>query len=690
MLIIITHKKGKVMKIKFSLILLLHGIIPYAITYANTNNYQHPLLISQLPEKYKVTIRLICDIADYNDLPYSLRTLYSSLKDTKNITSLETIKTATQDALSVLETSQHQFENQTEFNIIYAYLENYAQAINNNDAFTIMTSSKNKPADIYLANISDQSYMDMIEANATTISRQIDDISCPRGPRGPRGHKGHRGRRGHTGNTGATGNTGITGTTGATGPTGVQGLQGNTGATGPTGTTGATGIGSTGSTGPAGATGNTGATGPAGGSTGATGPIGPMGNTGSTGATGVTGATGSTGPAGNTGSTGATGPGPSGDTGATGATGSTGPTGNTGATGITGQTGPTGPTGSTGAAGETGSTGPTGATGNTGATGVTGQTGPTGPTGNTGATGETGSTGPTGATGNTGATGVTGQTGPTGPTGNTGATGETGSTGPTGAIGNTGATGITGNTGATGETGSTGPTGATGNTGATGVTGQTGPTGPTGNTGATGATGSTGATGATGSSASCGLNQILINVFMMSNNNSGNPDTSFNNVYATGASAPGLNAWSINPSTSAQNPIDAQFAIPNDLDTTQPVTLEIHFFINAIGGSSGNQANVQVRADYAPSGVEIGTIAPATGFDETVTSGNFTITEPTGSGGGQQNLRHITTTVTLNGALMAGNNWGYITLTRITPTSGTEYNRDIYVAMYVIKYTRTC
>jgi hypothetical protein len=177
---------------------------------------------------------------------------------------------------------------------------------------------------------------------------------------------------------------------------------------------------------------------------------------------------------------------------------------------------------------------------------------------------------------------------------------------------------------------------------------------------------------------------------MMSDNSTGNPDTSFSNVYGTGVTAPILNAWSVNRSNEVQDPVGAQFTIPDDLDTASPITVEIHFFIDVIGGSTGNQANVQIQADYAASGVEIGISAPATGFAETVTSGNFTITEPTGSSGGQQNLTHTTTIVTLDGSLMVGKNWGYIVLRRIAPTSGTEYDRDIYLTTFVIKYTRTC
>ncbi|HSC25159.1 MAG TPA: hypothetical protein VLB80_03010 [Candidatus Babeliales bacterium] len=334
------------------------------------------------------------------------------------------------------------------------------------------------------------------------------------------------------------------------------------------------------------------------------------------------------------------------------------------------------PRGPRGHKGSQGSTGATGATGINGATGATGVTGATGATGITGATGAAGITGQTGSTGATGSTGVTGATGITGPTGSTGATGSTGVTGAAGIIGQTGSTGATGSTGVTGATGITGPTGSTGATGSTGVTGATGITGPTGATGATGITGVSGG------------NQVLLNPYMMADATASNPNITFTKVYGTASNSPSLDAWKISISTTTQKPITTQFALPQDLDTASPITLEIHFFINKILGSLGNLANAQINADYAASNMEIGTSAPATGFAETVTTGNFTITEPTGSTGLQQNLTHIVTSVTLDGTKMVGKNWAYLSLTRIAPTSGTEYNKDIYLVTYSFKYTR--
>ena len=303
------------------------------------------------------------------------------------------------------------------------------------------------------------------------------------------------------------------GGTGTRGPTGATGL-GNTGPTGPccTGPTGQA-AGSTGQTGPTGVTGATGpcCTGPTG--RGDTGPTGIPGVTGPTGpcCTGATGSTGNRGPTGFTGD-----PGVTGATGFTGATGAQGVTGSTGpcCTGATGSTGPIGSTGITGPRGDLGPIGPTGSIGLTGTTGPTGNRGPTGFTGNPGVTGTTGFTGATGARGMTGSTGpcCTGGTGPTGSrglTGPTGAccTGPTGSTGNVGPMGFTGPTGSTGTRGAQGVTGATGPccTGGTGPTGSRGSTGPTGPccTGPTGFTGNIGSTGATGAQGVTGATGPC-------------------------------------------------------------------------------------------------------------------------------------------------------------------------------------------
>jgi len=400
---------------------------------------------------------------------------------------------------------------------------------------------------------------------------------------------------------------------------------------------------------------------------------GPRGKRGKTGKRGSTGSMGATGATGNTGATGTTA--------ATGATGNTGATGFTGATGVTGTTGPTGTTGVTGV---TGATGATGNIGNTGTTGATGSTGFTGATGATGFMGATGNTGATGAMGEIGATGSAGNTGSTGFTGATGSTGSIGNTGFTGATGPTGATGVTGNTGSTGATGETGFTGATGSTGATGFTGATG---MTGNTGATGATGETGSTGATGADANAGLAELFINAQMMAWFSEGTfpPSDSFAPYYdfdTLMGTRTNMLAWRLRDSLQDIT-IGANFNVPIDLDTTQPVTAVIHLLVTDFP-EVGGEAKLQVQIDYQPDGGLLGVEPPATGFADIQNSADFTVLPVTPFP--SNNLRHISVSVPLDPTKIMGT-WAFITVERIAPAT-TEYDGTLYLSTISIQYSR--
>ncbi len=330
---------------KLLIVLLLCMITPHNVAHAQEQSATRALPI---PEKYKATLDLICNITDPNILSDALKNFYNALENNTPIYSGSTIQRATHEALFLLERAQHLFSKKSHFELIHNYLENYLILLNHisNNLDNLNTFLNNSLTyDEYsitmeLPEVSDQYYLDIIDFNEQIITRHqnADSFCCDPKPcckpepcicckRGPRGHRGPRGRRGHTGETGATGPTGATGVTGATGATG------------------ATGIGSSGATGATGSTGSTGATGPSGGVTGATGATGATGPC-CTGPTGATGATGATGPQGPTGSQGIPGPqGPQGNTGAT------GPQGVTGSQGIPGPLGPTGPTGATGATG---------------------------------------------------------------------------------------------------------------------------------------------------------------------------------------------------------------------------------------------------------------------------------------------------------------------------------------------------
>ena len=577
---------------RLSFLLLVAGIINSHFAHASTSL---PISAVHLPEKYKSTIDFICSISQPENLSNNLKKLLAMLEKPQHTCSLKTINKANQDAIVLLKKAHLLFLNESDFNLILNYLENYTEAINEDNAFIKMTTNNGKAVDIVDENINaDELFFEILDTNEEAITckeKKYGSFECYYGPRGPRGRRGHRG---HTGQTGATG---VTGATGATGAIGLQGITGSTGATGITGITG------------------------------------PTGATGATGATGVTGTTGSTG-----------------------ATGATGPTG---ATGTTGQTGPTGATGATGITGATGSTGTTGPTGITGATGAIGITGPTGPTG------ATGITGPTGATGSTGATGITGQTGLTGATGATGNTGTTGPTGPTGA------TGITGATGATGVAGITGPTGATGSTGATGITG------------ATGATGTTGSTGATGG---CGLNELFLNANQLTgiNTEGGLEIATLFYPYGPDDQTASVNGWELFPDDpNIKYTVGANFNIPNDLDTTQPVTVILHFLVSQFP-TIGDQAKIQLQADYKNSGNELGIQPPATGFADTQVSPDFTVTQPIGP----NNLIQISVPISLNPTQITGP-WAIFQIKRIAPAAN-EYQEAIYLSTISVQYSRLC
>jgi len=269
-----------------------------------------------------------------------------------------------------------------------------------------------------------------------------------------------------------------------------------------------------------------------------------------------------------------------------------------------------------------------------------------------------------------------------GPRGKRGKRGHDGTTGATGSTGSTGVTGPTGpGAGATGNTGATGVTGPTGATGATGSTGATGPTGTIGNTGATGATGSTGATGATGADASL-LDELFINAPMMYDINGLNPVRIFDTLYGPNTL---FDVWQMfrsseSPST---NSIATQFVIPSTLDSSQPITLILHCFSRFVDEIGNGDVRFQVQADYKSFQQEVGILAPATGYAETIASPDYAVIDPTPG-----NLMYFTVSLPLNGALVNGNTWGNLVIQRIVPISTIEYFGSTYLAAISIHYTR--
>src|SRR5579863_5532207 len=159
---------------KVSLMILLSCVPILHSAHTHTDPSQLLLISSHLSQKYKATIQFIYNISDREDVSKELKSLYVMLENNKLTTSLNTIQKATKDALSLLEKYHNEFVNKEEFDLIYNYLTNYEQALHDNNAFDIMTMNNEQPADIYMPNISDAQYLDVVASNDKTITRQID------------------------------------------------------------------------------------------------------------------------------------------------------------------------------------------------------------------------------------------------------------------------------------------------------------------------------------------------------------------------------------------------------------------------------------------------------------------------------------------------------------------------------------
>jgi hypothetical protein len=212
-----------------------------------------------------------------------------------------------------------------------------------------------------------------------------------------------------------------------------------------------------------------------------------------------------------------------------------------------------------------------------------------------------------------------------------------------------------------------------------------GPRGKRGHRGHQGATGSTGSTGATGITGATGpgniLDELFINAEMMNDNSALGPDTSLFVYGDVGTSTP-ITAWAMNPFSENPNSIGAQCPLPATLDTTQPVTLIIHCYNNNGEVPSLAEVAFQIQADYKGNYQQIGVDAPATGYSETIFSGDFAVIKPDGN-----NVMHFIIPVSLNPALMANANWINITLTR-SATAGTEYPIALFLAALAIQYSK--
>lgn len=284
--------------------------------------------------------------------------------------------------------------------------------------------------------------------------------------------------------------------------------------------------------------------------------------------------------------------------------------------------------------------------------------------------------------------------------------------GPRGKRGKHGKQGATGSTGAMGATGPAGSV-LVGATGTTGTTGATGSTGTTGNTGATGI-GLTGATGATGAAGVDHGVSYVFNANEMQSNGATVPPAVFLLRYANVASlgippfGPALNAWPLLPIDLVDEvlPVDVVFAVPLDFVPSTMIQVDVHLLIDYIPQldllssvvHSGN-INLQLQFDFRGQAEELGinVCCPPYGFSETVTTGNFFVSEPTFDGTTalgidtpvlNQRLKHYVVSAILpNASLATAEDWAHVAITRIDNSSIEEnYPGTVYLSAVTVNY----
>lgn len=144
--------------------------------------------------------------------------------------------------------------------------------------------------------------------------------------------------------------------------------------------------------------------------------------------------------------------------------------------------------------------------------------------------------------------------------------------------------------------------------------------------------------------------------------------------------------WTLYPSTEfvGNPPVGANFNVPIDLDVTKPVTAVIHMLVDS-SVETGNQATLQMQADYQANNGLLGSVSPATGFADTENSADFTVTSAIPSL--STNLVQMSIPVSLDPTKMAVGDWAFITVGRIAPAAN-EYSGILYLSTISIQYTR--
>lgn len=206
------------------------------------------------------------------------------------------------------------------------------------------------------------------------------------------------------------------------------------------------------------------------------------------------------------------------------------------------------------------------------------------------------------------------------------------------------------------------------------IPGPRGKRGPRGHRGHRGHTGPTGASGAE-------LGEVLLTAAMLAGCSEGPVFPAFDLLSPYGGcfSIPVWNMYYFEGFVG--NGGWGPFNVPIDLDNTKPVTAVVHILVTNSSAANGN-ANVEVDAAYLSNNEVGGIILPATGFDDTQSSGDFAVI-PTDN----RNIIQITVPVSLNASLLIPGDWAFISVTRI-PAITNEFEDNIYLSTISIQYSR--
>jgi len=209
--------------------------------------------------------------------------------------------------------------------------------------------------------------------------------------------------------------------------------------------------------------------------------------------------------------------------------------------------------------------------------------------------------------------------------------------------------------------------------------------GPRGHKGNRGPRGQRGDRGPRGRRPRSGLNELFLNANMMTgiNTEGGLLEPTLFFPYGPDFATASVNGWELQPDIfeGVRYTVGANFDVPIDLDVTQPVTVVLHFLVPQ-AESSGNQAKIQLQADYKNSNQELGILPPATGFADTQVSPDFTIIQPVTP----PNLEQISVSIPLDTSKITGD-WAIFQIKRIDPAVN-EYSSAIYLSTISVQYSR--